>query len=492
MKLRNVRSWPVEVPSGSFTVKIYRIRNKKRRSFMVSYFVGAERKQKMFVDFEEAYEEAKGASEDVNNGETNAINMPNKDRVIFTHASEAVAPTGVPLDIVAKEYAAAWELTGGAVLEAAREYNRRKLHNLPSKLVPEAVKEMLEAKEKEGASKQYMKALKVYLNKFKTSFQSQLRSVTTGDVGDFLRNMSGSPRSKNNARQVLGAFYKYAKERGWVTRDHDVVGLVPKFKQKAGAIEIFTPWEIVQYLNNVRDELVPFVAIGGFAGLRHAEIERLDWREVRLADRFIEVTAGKSKTASRRLVPITENLAKWLSPHAEKAGRVVPFDNVNKQIGWLVRDTNKALKKEWEKAEKQRSEARGRKAGSTSPRPSPARAGQATSGEGESRSHAKDKPPVLKWKKNALRHSFISYRLADVQSAAQVALEAGNSPQIIFQHYRELVRPTDAKSWFSIAPGADGKIVYLAAAKEGGHTSPPSAKEGAVADSARAEALAAV
>ena len=41
-----------------------------------------------------------------------------------------------------------------------------------------------------------------------------------------LRDMKGSPRSKNNARQVLGAFYKYAKERGWVTRDHDVVELV--------------------------------------------------------------------------------------------------------------------------------------------------------------------------------------------------------------------------------------------------------------------------
>jgi hypothetical protein len=44
-----------------------------------------------------------------------------------------------------------------------------------------------------------------------------------------------------------------------------------------------------------------------------------------------------------------------------------------------------------------------------------------------------------------------------------VALEAGNSPQIIFQHYRELWRSKDAKSWFSIAPGTDGKIVYLEA-----------------------------
>jgi hypothetical protein len=40
------------------------------------------------------------------------------------------------------------------VVEAAREYAKRIPHRLPSKLVPDAVKEMLEAREKgEGASK---------------------------------------------------------------------------------------------------------------------------------------------------------------------------------------------------------------------------------------------------------------------------------------------------------------------------------------------------
>jgi hypothetical protein len=48
--------------------------------------------------------------------------------------------------------------------------------------------------------------------------------------------------------------------------------------------------------------------------------------------------------------------------------------------------------------------------------------------------------------------SFCSYRLADVKSAAQVALEAGNSPQMIFQHYRELVTEKGAKAWFGITP----------------------------------------
>ena len=71
----------------------------------------------------------------------------------------------------------------------------------------------------------------------------------------------------------------------------------------------------------------------------------------------------------------------------------------------------------------------------------------------------------VKWTKNALRHSFISYRVADIQSVAQVALEAGNSPQIVFAHYRELVRPADAKAWFAIAPGEEGKVIVLPPAK---------------------------
>lgn len=55
---------------------------------------------------------------------------------------------------------------------------------------------------------------------------------------------------------------------------------------------------------------------------------------------------------------------------------------------------------------------------------------------------------------NGLRHSFISYRLADIQNAPQVELEAGNSPAMIFKHYRELVTREDAVQWFGIRPVA--------------------------------------
>jgi hypothetical protein len=58
----------------------------------------------------------------------------------------------------------------------------------------------------------------------------------------------------------------------------------------------------------------------------------------------------------------------------------------------------------------------------------------------------------LEWPRNVLRHSFISYRIAVVKSADQVALEAGNSPAIIFKNYRELATDDEAAAWFNILP----------------------------------------
>ena len=56
-----------------------------------------------------------------------------------------------------------------------------------------------------------------------------------------------------------------------------------------------------------------------------------------------------------------------------------------------------------------------------------------------------------------LRHSFISYRIAKVKSADPVALEAGNSPSIIFKHYRDLTTESEADKWFGIVP-KDGQM----------------------------------
>ena len=42
---------------------------------------------------------------------------------------------------------------------------------------------------------------------------------------------------------------------------------------------------------------------------------------------------------------------------------------------------------------------------------------------------------------------------------AQTALEAGNTPKIIFSNYRELVKPADAVKWFAIEPAVPANVI---------------------------------
>ena len=50
------------------------------------------------------------------------------------------------------------------------------------------------------------------------------------------------------------------------------------------------------------------------------------------------------------------------------------------------------------------------------------------------------------------RHSFISYRTAEIRDVARVADECGNSPNVIKKYYREITTAEAAKVFFAIRP----------------------------------------
>ena len=133
------------------------------------------------------------------------------------------------------------------------------------------------------------------------------------------------------------------------------------------------------------------------------------------------VGAENAKTAARRLLPISDNLAAWLMPHAKRFGPLNPCDEQLNHIG-------NALGDRFERAA--------------------ARA-------------------QVKWKRNGFRHSYISYRVAVLKDVPAVALECGNSPQVIFSNYRALATDTEAKAWFAILPpeGAENVVTFRAATK---------------------------
>jgi integrase len=55
-----------------------------------------------------------------------------------------------------------------------------------------------------------------------------------------------------------------------------------KAKVRSSEIGILTPAEFARLLESASDETLPYCywALGGFTGLRTAELERLDWAEV--------------------------------------------------------------------------------------------------------------------------------------------------------------------------------------------------------------------
>jgi integrase len=89
-----------------------------------------------------------------------------------------------------------------------------------------------------------------------------------------------------------------------------------------GPPEIFTVDELASLLAKAPADVLPCLAIGAFAGLRTAELLRLEWENVYLDRGYIEVSARKAKSAQRRLIRIADNLRAWLPPYAGHTGKL--------------------------------------------------------------------------------------------------------------------------------------------------------------------------
>ena len=66
-----------------------------------------------------------------------------------------------------------------------------------------------------------------------------------------------------------------------------------------------------------RKFLVPYFVMGGLAGLRHAEITRLEWSDVDFTQKVVRIGADKAKTASNRIVPLSDEAVAWLTPYRQ-------------------------------------------------------------------------------------------------------------------------------------------------------------------------------
>lgn len=416
--------WPVEVKNGNAVVKIYRGTNTKGDTQYIEFKVAfwatdGKRKFRSFADYGKARRYADTVTASFAKGDAKFLTLSGEEMVVYARATQALKPLGIPLDVAATDYAQAKAKLGAHPLLAAVEFFVRNHTGLENRTVREVVDELLQQRRHptvgKPASDRYISDMECRLGKFADYARVPIASVGTKDVLRFLDELKVNGRTRFNYLSLLRTLFNHAKTKRYFPRDVDPLEGLPTDWEEDGDIEIFTPEEMQRLLAAARPELIPFLAIGAFAGVRHAELTRLRWEDVK-AD-HIEVSAGKAKTRSRRIIPIQPNLSQWLEPHRKTTGPVVEFVNVTNQIRWLCDSTAEP--------------AQGKRA---------------------------SKAPV-KWRHNGLRHSFISYRTAQLKNVNEVSLEGGNTPAIIFSNYRELVTEKQAKSWFAIMPSMPANVI---------------------------------
>jgi integrase len=404
-------AWPKKIRLGRITVSVYRrITPSGNLGYQVANYASGKRRLDSYPTEVKAVEAANRLARQLSERQVVAASLTNAEAADYAAAVQSLKPHDVALPAAAAVLAECLQTVKDLPnLLAAVKFYAARHKTVIRKPVSEVVAELLSVKEARRMSARYLADLRVRLARFADSFRKDACDVTTSDVQAWLDGLGLSPQSYVNFRRVAHLLFEFAVARGYAA-ENPVEKTEPQ-EVRGGEIEFFTVSEMRRLLAAADSQFLPCLAIGAFAGLRSAEIQRLKWSDIDSAQGHIVVSQGIAKTASRRIVPIRKNLAAWLAPFAKQTGLV-----------WQGGDFSKAQTRT------------ARAAG-------------------------------LKWKQNGLRHSCASYLFALVGDAGRTAGELGNSPSTLHRHYRELVTPAAAKQWYDIAPeGEAANIVPIAAA----------------------------
>ena len=394
---------------------------KNGRGFCVAWKDGAaaQRRRKTFTALSDAKAFADATARRIADGNRRALNATDADLATLAAAQIALADLGTPLLTAIEEYKAARLRLGTMTLsEAVTIAIAKNAAAAPIPPTAQIVAELLATLRKRKRHGGHIRTIQTSLEPFARTFPN-LRTVEPADIEDYLCRLRTS-----RAVNAKGKVRPTGSEVGTRTRDNVLAHLCTLFRaakkhlppppyapeevprlDKGPAIHTYTPEQIAQILDWFdahSPTLIPYAALGAFAGLRTSEILRLDWSMVRwrTTPRLITIPASVAKKVNiPRKLEMNAALESWLRPWAHlTSGPVIPPGNhINPAIAKLRRALS------W--------------------------------------SH---------WHRNALRHSYASHRLAIRPDKAAVAIEMGTSPAMLDQHYNNPPNPEDATAYFAI------------------------------------------
>ncbi|MGO9477299.1 MAG: tyrosine-type recombinase/integrase [Limisphaerales bacterium] len=409
-------------------------KTKGRDSYRVAWHVAGQRRMASFPSYSLAKRHADGLVKDLAKGSQVTALIPAQARdalAALERLTEFYRATGRRVSLLAavSEFVeASGKLHGHTMGEVVEGY----LHTVATvkrKDIAAAVEEFIQANEsrtraaagqRPQLSDKYAYDRELRLRRFADTFKNTVVcDLSKEHLDTFIGSLDDfSAKSRNHYRAAVRQFLQWSVRKDYLPPTHRLFEADAMRPERANTAEIqfYTPREFAVLLGTANATLRPIIAIGGLAGLRTAELLRLDWADVWRVPRHIEVTAGKAKTRQRRLVEIGPALAAWLQPfRANTDGKL-----------WNLH-------------------------------------------ESKFQQHFMElcKDAEVTRKTNGLRHAFCTYHFAANANENQTAQQAGNSPAQIHAHYKGLATKTEAKKWFNVRPARTAKnIITLGTRKQ--------------------------
>ena len=269
----------------------------------------------------------------------------------------------------------------------------------------EARKAGLGAKRGRPLRQRSLDDLRARLSKFNLLFGSRLmKDLVAAEIESWLHREEWSLQTRQNYFRILHTFFEFATTKGY-RADNPMKGISKPCPDDSvpGVLSLV---QCEKLLNAALDteqefELLGYVVLGMYCGIRSAELERLDWSAVDMESRHVTISAKIAKARSIRNVDIPENAMLWLLGCSKRTGAISPagfrnrFDKLKEAAG------------------------------------------------------------IVYWPANALRHSAGSYHFALHEDSAKTASMLGHTQDsVLFKHYRALTKKKDAAVFYGLQPKA--------------------------------------
>lgn len=288
--------------------------------------------------------------------------------------------------------------------------------------------QLMENREAAGRREKTLRTLRGKLEVLSKKFGPRpIGDIQYGELEKWLVGMKGKKGvTRNGYRQAAVSLWEYA-----IAHDCAVVNIakrLPKASRDEELPAIFTLPEARRLLRSASKvwggKMLAYFAIGMFAGLRpERELAGTRWENIDLEDGTIRVMPDIAKRRRMRFVRIEKTLAAWLERCPERTGRIFYSRRCWRKV---IEDAK------------------------------------------------------VEWREDIMRHSFASYMLARDGDAAKVSRELGHSEssEVLFNHYRNLVKEKEGREYFEISPECPGQA-RRGQPRKGQNTSrPPSGRPG--------------